>query len=146
MTLLKRGLHPYNSAFKCRQGGTMASLALFMAAILGFFAVALGAFGAHGLKASLSAEMMAVYQTAVQYHFYHCLALLVVGLLMHSGVQHLSLRIAAVLFFLGVLVFSGSLYALAITEIKILGAITPIGGLMFLIAWACLAYSAWKTM
>jgi uncharacterized membrane protein YgdD (TMEM256/DUF423 family) len=146
MTLLKRGLHPYNSAFKCRQGGTMASLALFMAAILGFFAVALGAFGAHGLKASLSAEMMAVYQTAVQYHFYHCLALLVVGLLMHSGVQHLSLRIAAVLFFLGVLVFSGSLYALAITEIKILGAITPIGVLMFLIAWACLAYSAWKTM
>ncbi len=124
----------------------MASLTVFMAAMLGFLAVALGAFGAHGLKASLSTEMMAVYQTAVQYHFYHYLALLVVGLLMHSGVQHLSLRIAAVLFFLGVLVFSGSLYALAITEIKILGAITPIGGLMFLIAWACLAYSAWKTM
>ncbi len=124
----------------------MASLTLFMAAILGFLAVAIGAFGAHGLKASLSTEMMTVYQTAVQYHFYHCLALLVVGLLMHSGIQHLSLRISAVLFFFGVLVFSGSLYALAITEIKILGAITPIGGLMFLIAWACLAYSAWKAM
>lgn len=124
----------------------MASLTLFMAAILGFLAVAIGAFGAHGLKASLSTEMMTVYQTAVQYHFYHCLALLVVGLLMHSGIQHLSLRIAAVLFLFGVLVFSGSLYALAITEIKILGAITPIGGLMFLIAWACLAYSAWKAM
>ncbi|MDF1692356.1 MAG: DUF423 domain-containing protein [Zhongshania sp.] len=124
----------------------MASLTLFLAAVLGFLAVALGAFGAHGLKASLSAEMMAVYQTAVQYHFYHCFALLVVGLLMHSGVQLLSLRIAAVLFFLGVLVFSGSLYALALTEIRILGAITPIGGLMFLVAWACLAYSAWKAM
>ena len=124
----------------------MASLTLFMAAILGFLAVAIGAFGAHGLKASLSTEMMTVYKTAVQYHFYHCLALLLVGLLMHSGIQHLSLRIAAVLFFFGVLVFSGSLYALAITEIKILGAITPIGGLMFLIAWACLAYSAWKAM
>ena len=124
----------------------MASLTLFMAAILGFLAVALGAFGAHGLKASLSAEMMAVYQTAVQYHFYHCLALLFVGLLMHSGVAHPALRIAAVLFFLGVLVFSGSLYALAMTEIKILGAITPIGGLMFLIAWVCLACSAWKAM
>jgi uncharacterized membrane protein YgdD (TMEM256/DUF423 family) len=124
----------------------MASLTLFMAAVLGFLAVALGAFGAHGLKASLSTEMMAVYQTAVQYHFYHCLALLAVGLLMHSGVQHLSLRIASVLFFFGVLVFSGSLYALAVTEIKILGAITPIGGLMFLIAWACLAFSTWKAM
>ncbi|MEX1668803.1 DUF423 domain-containing protein [Zhongshania guokunii] len=124
----------------------MASLTLFLAAVLGFLAVALGAFGAHGLKASLSAEMMAVYQTAVQYHFYHCFALLVVGLLMHSGVQLLPLRIAAVLFFLGVLVFSGSLYALALTEIRILGAITPIGGLMFLVAWACLAYSAWKAM
>jgi uncharacterized membrane protein YgdD (TMEM256/DUF423 family) len=124
----------------------MASLVVLAAAVLGFFAVALGAFGAHGLKATLSADMMAVYQTAVQYHVYHALALLLVGILMHSGVQHLSLRIAAVLFFVGVLVFSGSLYALAITEIKILGAITPIGGLMFLIAWACVAIAAWKAM
>ncbi|CAA0120639.1 DUF423 domain-containing protein [Zhongshania aliphaticivorans] len=124
----------------------MASLTLFVAAVLGFLAVGLGAFGAHGLKASLPADMMAVYQTAVQYHFYHCFALLVVGVLMHSGVQHLSLRISAVLFFAGMLVFSGSLYALALTGTRWLGAITPIGGLMFLVAWACLAYSAWKAM
>ena len=65
---------------------------------------------------------------------------------MHSGVQHLSLRISAVLFFAGTLVFSGSLYALALTGTRWLGAITPIGGLMFLVAWACLAYSAWKAM
>ncbi|CAA0080198.1 Uncharacterised protein [Zhongshania aliphaticivorans] len=124
----------------------MAALTLFTASILAFLAVALGAFGAHGLKASLPADMMAVYQTAVQYHFYHCFALLAVGLLMHSGVQHLSLRISAVMFFMGVLVFSGSLYILAITGVRWLGAITPIGGLMFLVAWACLAYSAWKAM
>ncbi|MEX1664628.1 DUF423 domain-containing protein [Zhongshania arctica] len=124
----------------------MASLTLFIAAILGFLAVGLGAFGAHGLKATLSADMMAVYQTAVQYHFYHCFALLIVGLLMYSGVQHMSLRVSAVLFFVGVLVFSGSLYAMAFTGARWLGAITPIGGLMFLVAWACLAYSAWKAM
>jgi uncharacterized membrane protein YgdD (TMEM256/DUF423 family) len=124
----------------------MASLTLFVAAVLGFLAVGLGAFGAHGLKASLPADMMAVYQTAVQYHFYHCFALLIVGVLMHNGVQHLSLRISAVLFFAGTLVFSGSLYALALTGTRWLGAITPIGGLMFLVAWACLAYSAWKAM
>jgi uncharacterized membrane protein YgdD (TMEM256/DUF423 family) len=124
----------------------MASLTLFIAAILGFLAVGLGAFGAHGLKATLSADMMAVYQTAVQYHFYHCFALLIVGLLMHSGDQHMSLRVSAGLFFVGVLVFSGSLYAMAFTGARWLGAITPIGGLMFLVAWACLAYSAWKAM
>jgi|TARA_R110000782_G_scaffold5347_24_gene18468 uncharacterized membrane protein YgdD (TMEM256/DUF423 family) len=127
-------------------GRHMASLTLLLAAILGFLAVGLGAFGAHGLKASLSADMMAVYQTAVQYHFYHCFALLIVGVLMHIGVQHTSLKISAVLFFVGVLVFSGSLYALALTGTRWLGAITPIGGLMFLVAWACLAYSAWKAM
>ncbi|MFQ3201364.1 MAG: uncharacterized membrane protein YgdD (TMEM256/DUF423 family) [Zhongshania sp.] len=124
----------------------MASLTLFIAAILGFLAVGLGAFGAHGLKTTFSAEMMAVYQTAVQYHFYHCFALLIVGLLMYSGIEHLSLRVSAVLFFVGVLVFSGSLYAMAFTGARWLGAITPIGGLMFLVAWACLAYSAWKEM
>jgi uncharacterized membrane protein YgdD (TMEM256/DUF423 family) len=124
----------------------MASLTLFIAAILGFLAVGLGAFGAHGLKTTLSADMMAVYQTAVQYHFYHCFALLIVGLLMYSGIEHMSLRVSAVLFFVGVLVFSGSLYAMAFTGARWLGAITPIGGLMFLVAWACLAYSAWKVM
>ncbi len=120
----------------------MASLSLFSAAVFGFLAVALGAFGAHGLKNRLSADMMAVYETAVQYHFYHSFALLAVALLLQLGVQHAALRAAAWLFGLGIVVFSGSLYALALSGVKVLGAITPIGGLMFLIAWACLAVAA----
>ncbi|MGJ8686496.1 MAG: DUF423 domain-containing protein [Spongiibacteraceae bacterium] len=124
----------------------MASITVSAAALLGFLAVALGAFGAHGLKASLSAEMMAVYQTAVQYHFVHGLALLMVGMLMKSGVSHSLLTASAVLFFCGVLVFSGSLYALALTEVRVLGAITPIGGVMFLGAWLCLAIAAVKAL
>ncbi len=120
----------------------MASITLCMAGVSGFLAVALGAFGAHGLKNRLSAEMMAVYETAVQYHFYHTFALLAVGLLLQFGVQHAGLRAAAWLFTLGMVLFSGSLYALALSGVKVLGAITPLGGLMFLIAWACLAVAA----
>ena len=124
----------------------MASTALFIAAVYGFLAVALGAFGAHGLKDRLSPDMMAVYQTAVQYHFYHTLALLLVALLMHSGLQSSALKVSAWLFTAGILVFSGSLYALALSDIRVLGAITPIGGLMFLGGWLCLALAAWKMM
>lgn len=124
----------------------MASITVGAAALLGFFAVALGAFGAHGLKASLSAEMMAVYQTAVQYHLFHGLALLMVGILMKTGVSHSLLTASASLFFCGTLVFSGSLYALALTEVRILGAITPIGGVMLLGAWLCLAVTAMKAL
>ncbi|MDX1506003.1 MAG: DUF423 domain-containing protein [Spongiibacter sp.] len=122
----------------------MASISLSIAAVYGFLAVALGAFGAHGLKARLSSEMMAVYETAVQYHFYHAFALLAAALLLHSGVQHAALRASVWLFALGIALFSGSLYALALTEIKVLGAITPVGGLLFLLGWACLAVAAIK--
>lgn len=122
----------------------MASISLCIAAIYGFLAVALGAFGAHGLKNRLSSEMMAVYETAVQYHFYHVFALLAVALLLQSGVQHLALRWAVWLFSLGILLFSGSLYALSLTGIKVLGAITPLGGLLFLLGWLCLAVAAIK--
>ncbi|AKH67819.1 uncharacterized small membrane protein [Spongiibacter sp. IMCC21906] len=124
----------------------MASISLFLTAIFGFLAVALGAFGAHGLKAKLSPEMMTVYQTAVQYHFFHTLALLGVAvLLQQQGVQHPTLKACVWLFALGIVVFSGSLYALALTNIRILGAITPIGGVLFMAAWVCLAVAAWKT-
>jgi uncharacterized membrane protein YgdD (TMEM256/DUF423 family) len=122
----------------------MSSVVVSLAAVFGFLAVALGAFGAHGLRNSLSPEMLAVYQTGVQYHFYHALALLLVGVLMQQGLSSGVLRAAAWLFALGIILFSGSLYALAISEIKVLGAITPLGGLMFLAAWVCLAVAAWK--
>jgi uncharacterized membrane protein YgdD (TMEM256/DUF423 family) len=86
--------------------------------------------------------MLAVYETAVQYHFYHTLALLAVAVLMVGGAQ--GLKLSAVLFLVGTLIFSGSLYALALSGVKILGAITPIGGLCLLAGWACLTYTAIK--
>ena len=120
----------------------MGQFFLAASAISGFLAVALGAFGAHALKQRLSADMLAVYETAVQYHFYHTLALLAVAVLMVNGVQ--GLKLGGVLFLVGTVIFSGSLYALALSGVKILGAVTPIGGLCLLAGWACLAYAAIK--
>lgn len=115
-----------------------------IAALSGFLAVALGAFGAHGLKDRLTADMMAVYQTAVLYHFLHTFALLVVALLMLHWGKSTLLMVSAWSFLVGLLIFSGSLYILTLTGIKILGAITPIGGLALLMAWATLFFSAFK--
>lgn len=115
---------------------------LLLAAVLGFIGVALGAFGAHGLRGRLTPEMLAVFETGVRYQMYHVFALLVVA----SAIGHLGsarlLVVAGWSFFAGILLFSGSLYALAVTNTTILGAITPIGGLAFLAGWACLALYA----
>lgn len=126
---------------------------LLIAAISGFLAVALGAFGAHGLREKLSAEMLAVYQTGVQYHFYHALALLAVAVLLmltpqsallSSTLPSSLLKWSGNLFAVGIVIFSGSLYVLAITGVRWLGAITPIGGVAFLAGWICLALAAWN--
>jgi uncharacterized membrane protein YgdD (TMEM256/DUF423 family) len=107
-----------------------------LGATLGFLGVALGAFGAHGLKDRLGPGMLDVYKTGVLYHLIHALAVLAVGL----GAQRLARpRAVATLFALGVVVFSGSLYALALTGVTTLGAITPIGGLLFMAGWVTLA-------
>jgi uncharacterized membrane protein YgdD (TMEM256/DUF423 family) len=114
---------------------------LLLGAVAAFLAVTLGAFGAHGLRARLSPEMMAVFQTGVQYHMYHALAIILVGGIM----GHLSgwlIQSAGWCFVAGIVLFSGSLYLLAMTGVTILGAITPIGGLCFLAGWACLAFAA----
>lgn len=118
-----------------------ARLTLAAAAIAGLLSVALGAFGAHGLRPVLSAEMMQVYKTAVQYHQVHAVALLAVGVwqLVRPSV---SLIWAAVLLLLGILLFSGSLYALAISGIRMLGVITPIGGFVWLVAWGAVCWAA----
>jgi uncharacterized membrane protein YgdD (TMEM256/DUF423 family) len=113
----------------------MAKTYLLIAALNGFIAVALGAFGAHGLKQRLSTDLLAVYQTGVQYHFYHTLALLAVGLLMLQWPLNHSLRWSALLFCIGIVIFSGSLYVLSISGVRWLGAITPIGGVAFLAGW-----------
>lgn len=119
-------------------------LALLSAAIFLFAAVALGAFGAHALKAEIAPDMMAIYQTAVQYHFWHALGLLGVGVLLAQRPDSRMLRAAAWLLVAGMLLFSGSLYALALTGVRGLGAVTPLGGAAFLGAWACLARAAWR--
>ncbi len=124
----------------------MSNPFLFVAALSGFLAVALGAFGAHGLKARLSEDMMAVYQTAVQYHFYHTLALLAVAVLLAGGLQSAALRASGWLFAAGIVVFSGSLYALALSGVRVLGAVTPLGGLLFLAGWVALAAAAYRTV
>lgn len=110
-------------------------------ALSGFASVALGAFGAHGLKNSLSEQMLAVYQTGVQYQIYHTLALLGLAILMHSFPKNSWLMFSAIGFCLGIMLFSGSLYILSLSGIKWLGAITPLGGLAFLAGWACLFIS-----
>jgi len=116
------------------------------AAINGFLAVSLGAFGAHGLKARLAEDMLAIYQTGVQYHMYHALALGLVGLLALRFPQSGALSWSGTTFLLGILVFSGSLYVLSLSGIRWLGAITPLGGLAFLVGWLLLAYGAAKAV
>ena len=108
-----------------------------------FVAVAAGAFGAHGLKKILSADLLAVWQTAVTYQIAHALGLLAIALLMprlRSGPA----KWAGILMLAGIVIFSGSLYALALTGIRALGAITPIGGAAFLLSWALLATAAYR--
>lgn len=123
----------------------MQKLALISGAIMAFLAVAIGAFGAHGLQSILEAnERVDTFETAVKYHMYHALALLLTGLLLQFYPGRL-MENSVWLFIAGIFIFSGSLYTLSITNIRILGAITPIGGLCFLIAWAMLVISFWKS-
>ena len=118
----------------------MAKYFLLIAAVSGLLAVALGAFGAHALKGKLASDLMAVYQTAVQYHFYHTLALFGVALLLLQCPRHTALRAGGGCFALGLVLFCGSLYALAFSGIRWLGAITPVGGLAFMLGWLALAW------
>ena len=122
----------------------LASPFITLAAISGFLAVALGAFGAHGLKDRLPADLLAVWQTAVQYQFRHTLALLGVGILLAQGFSPRALTVSGWLFTAGIALFSGSLYLLCLTGQRWLGAITPIGGVLWLVAWGCLAYASFK--
>ena len=121
-----------------------AQTVLVMAAANGFAAVGLGAFGAHGLKNKISENLLSAYQTGVQYHFYHTLALLGVAVLMFHFGQKGILRISASLFLLGMLMFSGSLYGLALSGPSWLGPITPLGGVVLLAGWASLLLAALK--
>ena len=121
-----------------------ARIALCSAAVFLFVAVALGAFGAHALKAKLAPDLMTVYQTAVQYHFWHALGLLAVGVLLVHRPDSGALAAAAWLLVAGLILFCGSLYALALTGVRGLGAVAPVGGVAFLAAWVALGWAAWR--
>ena len=115
---------------------------LLLGAVFGFLGVAIGAFGAHGLRSRLSPEMLAVFEIGVRYQMYHALALLIVGLAIGRAGAARLLTIAGWSFVAGIAIFSGSLYALALTGTTTFGAVTPIGGLCFLIGWACFAVAS----
>jgi uncharacterized membrane protein YgdD (TMEM256/DUF423 family) len=121
-----------------------ARLALALAGICMFVAVAAGAFGAHLLRGRLDPDMTAVWQTAVQYHAWHALALLGVGILLLHWPGKRGLAVAGWLFLAGIVLFAGSLYTLALTGARGWGAITPVGGLAFLAGWWVLAWTAWR--
>jgi uncharacterized membrane protein YgdD (TMEM256/DUF423 family) len=122
----------------------MAKIFLVIAAVLAGIGVAAGAFAAHALKDRLSEKAIAIFETGVRYQMYHALALLVVGLILLAinPQPHLLFTIAGFGFITGIAIFSGSLYALSFSGIKWLGAITPLGGVAFLIGWGCLAIGA----
>lgn len=113
-----------------------------LGAVNAAIAVAAGAFGAHGLRARLDARALEVFETGARYHMYHALAMVLAGIIA-SAIPRAAT--AGWLFQAGVVLFSGSLYALAISGTKILGAITPLGGVAFLGGWAWLAWSAWRS-
>ncbi|AVK82623.1 DUF423 domain-containing protein [Lysinibacillus sp. NPDC047702] len=115
-------------------------------ALHGFLAVAFGAFGAHALKEVLDDYGRGIWETAVQYQMFHATGLLVIGLLMSSKLlgEVKQLNLAGIFFNLGIVFFSGSLYILAISGIKVLGAITPIGGVLFLAGWVLIILTALK--
>ena len=121
----------------------MRSGFLLLAALSGFMAVALGAFGAHGLKNVASAEMIAIFNLGVEYQFYHTFALIAVAFAGHWLKSRL-LDWAGYLFMLGIVLFSGSLYLYALLGTKWNGPITPLGGVCFLLGWLFIAVAVWK--
>lgn len=116
---------------------------LVTAALLGALAVVLGAFGAHALRETLGEKSLAVWQTAVDYQFRHVLALLAVGLLARAQASRAT-NLAAIAFVIGIALFSGSLYALALGAPRGVGAITPLGGAAFIAGWLALAWSVFR--
>ncbi|MFL5812629.1 MAG: DUF423 domain-containing protein [Bdellovibrionia bacterium] len=123
-----------------------------LGAIFAFLSVGCGAFGAHGLESKLEPRMLAVWETAARYQMYHALALIGLGLwvgqrLQQTGSESIpaSVNVTGWAFTIGIVLFSGSLYALALSGIKVLGAITPLGGMAFLIGWIAFAVAAFKS-
>jgi len=116
---------------------------LILGATSAFLSVAAGAFGAHALRARLAPDLLNIFETGARYHMYHSLGLIAIGLLAQSRPSPL-LNGAGWAMVAGLLLFSGSLYALALSGVRALGAITPLGGLGFLVGWLLFALAAWR--
>ena len=115
---------------------------IILGALNALMAVGTGAFGAHGLEGKLSDKYLSVWEKATTYQMYHGLGLLLIGVI--SGTTSINVNWAGWLLFLGIVFFSGSLYILALTQIRILGAITPIGGVLFIVGWVMLVIGTFK--
>ena len=115
---------------------------IILGALCTMMAVGTGAFGAHGLEGKLSDKYMSVWEKAVNYQMYHGLGLILIGII--SGTTSINVNWAGWLLFFGIVLFSGSLYILALTQIRILGAITPIGGILFIVGWLMLIIATFK--
>jgi uncharacterized membrane protein YgdD (TMEM256/DUF423 family) len=115
---------------------------LMIAAINGALAVALGAFAAHGLQGRIDAHAIEIFETGARYHMYHALAMGLAALAARSGAALMPASVAAGFFLAGIVLFSGSLYLLALTGARSLGFVTPFGGLAFLLGWIALAWAA----
>ncbi len=119
-------------------------LVLLTAAVLGGLSVGIGAFGAHALRATLEAGgRLETFDTAVKYQFYHTLALLAIGILMHH-IPDKRLGYAALAMVIGIVIFSGSLYVLCLTGVRWLGAVTPLGGVALIVGWGLLAVGVYQ--
>ncbi|MFY0579692.1 DUF423 domain-containing protein [Cystobacter fuscus] len=116
---------------------------LILGAASAFLSVAAGAFGAHALRTRLPPDMQTIFETGARYHMYHSLGLIAVGLLAHLRPSPL-LNGAGWALVVGIVLFSGSLYALALSGVRVLGAITPLGGVGFLVGWVLFALAAWR--
>jgi uncharacterized membrane protein YgdD (TMEM256/DUF423 family) len=123
-----------------------AKLFVILGALAGAAGVALGAFGAHALKARLTPDQLAVWQTAVQYHFWHALALVAIGIIISAALPgSTALRWAGWLMVAGLVLFSGSLYVLVLSGARWLGAVTPLGGTAWIAAWLLLAWAVLRS-
>jgi uncharacterized membrane protein YgdD (TMEM256/DUF423 family) len=118
---------------------------MMIGALMGFISVAMGAFGAHALKQRLGQEMLSVFEVGARYQMYHALAICLAVWVSTLAPGFLA-PLSGWLFVAGSLIFSGSLYLLAMTDIRFFGAITPVGGLILLIGWLCLGVASWKTL
>lgn len=119
-------------------------LFIMLGSLNALLAVVLGAFGAHGLKSRVTTDMLAVWQTGVQYHMFHALGLVLIGVLIQLQPQVGTLRLSGYFLLAGIALFSGSLYLMVLSGVRALGAITPIGGVSFIIGWLILAIGIWR--